>query len=242
MTDATGAIPPPAPAAGPAGVRRRPAPSWGIQTGLLQTRMPAFWLLVVAIALGLLYALLVQLAELIMSPAGWLLSWALLLLYIAPVLLVIRWLDPYEREPRSMMFGAFLWGFLVAPLFAGFGNDLWGVVIAKLGGGGVRRRLERRADRAGHRGDYKYLGLVVLYLIARVEFDDLLDGFVYGALIGLGFAVAEDLYYFIFHFGGSIAAVIAGLLPARHAVGAVRPRDVHRHLRHRLRLLRDPPR
>ena len=191
--------------------------------------------------LGLLYAAVraagraVRLARRLAGRRG-----LLLLLYIVPVLLVIRWLDAYEREPRSMMFGAFLWGFARRPPL---------------------RRLRQRPVGHRHRASsaarssrpswsaaltaplneeiYKYLGLVVLFLIARTEFDDLLDGFVYGALIGLGFAVAEDLMYFIFNFGGSVADVVAGLLSPRRAVRPVRPRDVHGHRRHRLRLLRD---
>jgi len=210
VTEATGTLLPPPPPAGVVAARRRAAPRWGVQTGLLQAGQPAFWLYVVAIVVGLLYALLLQLAELITSPQGWLLSWVLLLLYVLPVVLVIRFLDSYEREPRSMMLGAFLWGFLVAPLFAGFANDFWGVVIAKLGGADFASDWSAALTAPVVEETYKYLGIVVLYLIARAEFDDLLDGFVYGALIGLGFAVAEDLMYFIFNFGGSISAVIQG--------------------------------
>jgi RsiW-degrading membrane proteinase PrsW (M82 family) len=189
---------------------RRPPPRWGIQTGLFQLRQPAFWLYAVVFALGFMFALLLQMLELLTSPTGWVVSWLLLLLYIVPVLLVIRWLDAYEREPRSMMAGAFLWGFLVAPLFAGFANDLWGIVIAKLGGADFAADWSAALTAPVNEEIYKYLGLAVLYLIARTEFDDLLDGFVYGALIGLGFAVAEDLMYFIFNFGGSIDAVVQG--------------------------------
>ena len=80
--------------------RRRPPPRWGVQTGLFQVRQPAFWLFVVALILGALYGLLTQVISLVISPAGWALSWVLLLLYIVPVVLVIRWLDLYEKEPR----------------------------------------------------------------------------------------------------------------------------------------------
>ena len=200
--------PPPPPRALTVGPRR--APRWGVQTGLLQPGQPAFWLYAVLTALGLIYAIFVQLAELLVSPAGWLVSWVLLLLYIVPVLLVIRFLDAYEREPRSMMFGAFMWGFVVAFLFGGLSNDLWGVVISKLGGAEFAANWSAALTAPVNEEIYKYLGLVVLFLIARAEFDDLLDGFVYGALIGLGFAVAEDLMYFIFNFGGSVADVIQG--------------------------------
>src|SRR4029079_7095890 len=155
-------------------------------------------------------ARLVRLAGWLIPPAGWLVSWLLLVLYSVPVLLVIRFLDSYEREPRSMMFGAFMWGFVVAILFAGLSNDLWGVVITKVGGVEFAKQWSAALTAPVNEELYKYLGLVVLFLIARAEFDDLLDGFVYGALIGLGFAVAEDLMYFMFNFGGSVGDVIQG--------------------------------
>ena len=101
-------LPPP----GPTTTARRP-PRWGVQTGFIQLRMPAFWLFVVMAGIGLLYFALVQLLALLISPAGWLLSWGLLVLYIIPVVLVLRWIDQYEHEPRSMLIAAFLWGALV---------------------------------------------------------------------------------------------------------------------------------
>ena len=47
-------------------------------------------------------------------------------------------------------------------------------------------------------------------LIAADEFDDMMDGFVYGAMVGLGFAVVEDVLYFIAIFGGTPSGVLAG--------------------------------
>lgn len=43
----------------------------------------------------------------------------------------------------------------------------------------------------------KGLGLVLLWLLARHEFDDLVDGMVYGGLIGLGFAIIQDFLYYL---------------------------------------------
>ncbi|MGH2692720.1 MAG: PrsW family intramembrane metalloprotease, partial [Actinomycetota bacterium] len=52
--------------------------------------------------------------------------------------------------------------------------------------------------------------IVFIALIARGEIDDLLDGFVYGAMVGLGFTVVEDVLYFIGVFGGTIGGVLEG--------------------------------
>lgn len=174
--------------------------------------MPAFWLFVVALFLGGLYGLLLQLAALLVSPAGLALSWILLILYIIPVALVVRWIDLYEREPRSLVIGAFLWGALVGPLFAGFGNDLWGLVITRLGGAEFASNWSAALTAPPIEEIYKWLGVVLIYLIARLEIDDLADGFVYGAIVGLGFAVVEDIFYFIFVFGGDVSSVIEGFL------------------------------
>jgi hypothetical protein len=40
--------------------------------------------------------------------------------------------------------------------------------------------------------------------------DDVMDGFVYGAMCGLGFAVIEDVFYFIAIFGGTTGGILAG--------------------------------
>jgi protease PrsW len=196
----------PAPPGGPVRARQR----WGLQIGLVQPRTFAFWLFVVAMFVGVLYGLLVNGIALMSAPIGWVLSWLLLLLYIVPVVLIVRWLDLYEREPRSLLVGAFAWGALVSVTFSSFGNDFWGVFIAKAFGAEFASNWSAALTAPVVEEIYKYLGIVVLYLIARLEFDDLIDGFVYGALVGLGFSVSEDVFYFIFVFGGDVLSVLQG--------------------------------
>ena len=61
---------------------------------------------------------------------------------------------------------------------------------------------------------YKTIGLLVLFLIASREFDGVMDGLVYGAMIGLGFQAVENVQYFI------EAARLAGAGGQISAVGA----------------------
>src|SRR5215216_7824076 len=56
----------------------------------------------------------------------------------------------------------------------------------------------------------KAVGVVLIYLIARSELNGVVDGFVYGAMVGLGFAVVENVFYFVGQFGGQPAGVIGG--------------------------------
>ena len=41
------------------------------------------------------------------------------------------------------------------------------------------------------------MGVILLVAIARPELDDVLDGFVWGAMVGIGFLLVEDVLYFV---------------------------------------------
>jgi RsiW-degrading membrane proteinase PrsW (M82 family) len=144
------------------------------------------------------------------SPSGWALSWVLLALYALPVFLVVYLLDLYEREPPSLVFGAFVWGAVAATTLAGFANEGWGLVVARIGGPEFASRWTAALTAPFVEETLKGLGIVLLVLIAPLEFDDMMDGFVYGAVCGLGFAVVEDVFYFIGVFGGTPSGVLAG--------------------------------
>jgi len=171
------------------------APRWGVQASLIQPRQPGFWLFVVALAIGGFFFLDEQLAMSTLTQA-YAVSWLLVLAYALPVAVVVYRLDLFEREPKLMLAGALLWGGVIATSFAGLANEAWLSVLGKVApdlaapwgaaivGPGVEETL-------------KLMGVVTLYLIASSEFDGVMDGFVYGAMVGLGFTVVEDVSYFI---------------------------------------------
>ena len=110
--------------------------------------------------------------------------------------IVIR-LDRYEQEPPRALAAAFAWGAIGAVVFSVLGglafefalsealgsSDLGGVASVVLGAPLVEET-------------FKGLGLVALTLGYRRELDNTLDGLIYGALIGLGFAFTENILYF----------------------------------------------
>jgi len=171
-------------------------PRWHYQGSFLQTRQPAFWLFVGLLALSTLLFVAEQVLVAAEFTNAWVASWVLVVLYAIPVWLVIHRLDLFEREPRSLMLAALGWGGIVSIALAGLTNPAWSQIVAKLGGAAsepwiaaiVAPPVEELV---------KYLGVVLLFLIARSEFDDVLDGFVYGAIIGLGFTLTEDVGYFM---------------------------------------------
>lgn len=113
---------------------------------------------------------------------------------------ILWWLDRYEKEPLWFLVFAFLWGAIPANVFAALFNTLLGLplllidpLIGELGTAAVIAPVIEETA--------KGLALVLLVLLFRHEFDDVLDGIIYGAMVGFGFAMTEDFDYFIRAFG-----------------------------------------
>jgi protease PrsW len=217
-----------------------------------QPRLPAFWLYAVTVALTGIVAIGEQNLFREMSPGGWALSWGLVIVYATPVALLVYVLDLYEREPISLLVAAFVWGAVAATTLAAIGNAGWGIVVARLGGPEFASRWTAALTAPFVEEILKGVGVVLIVLIARDEVDDVMDGFVYGALCGLGFAVVEDVFYFIAVFGGDVGGVFQGFFVrviasglyshvlytglVGMAVGVVTTRRGDRPLRRRLRV------
>jgi protease PrsW len=176
----------------------------------LQPRLPAFWLYAVVVTVTGIVAIGEQNLFREMSPGGWLLSWGLVIVYAAPVAVLVYLLDLYEREPIPLLIAAFVWGAVAATTLSAIGNAGWGVVVARVGGPEFAARWTAALTAPIVEEILKGLGVVLIVLIARDEVDDVMDGFVYGALCGLGFAVVEDVFYFVAVFGGDVGGVLEG--------------------------------
>lgn len=192
------------------GARLRRHPQWGIQTSLWQWGQPAFYLFVLTTLAGLLFIIAQSAALFTFSPTGFILSWVLLLLYAVPVFIFVFTLDLYEREPLSLVFAAILWGAVGATTLSVFGNQGWGLAFEGLFGAEFMASWAAAVTAPWVEEVAKVLGVVFIYLIARREIDDLTDGFVYGAMVGLGFKLYEDVFYFVAKFGGEVGDVLAG--------------------------------
>jgi RsiW-degrading membrane proteinase PrsW (M82 family) len=191
-------------------VVRMPRRGWGRQTSLFQWRQPAFWLYAAIVVVTALYTIAQQQLFQELSPSGWALSWGLLLLYGLPLFLAIYLLDLYEREPMSLVLGALVWGAVAATVLSGIANEGWSLVVARVGGPVFAAEWTAALTAPFVEETLKLSGVVLIYLIARDEMDDVMDGFVYGAMVGLGFALVEDVFYFIAIFGGTPGGVLAG--------------------------------
>lgn len=180
------------------------------QTRFRQPRQPAFWLYVVIVFLTGLVTLAEQRFYRDISGGGWALSWVLLLLYALPVFLIVYYLDLYEREPLPLVVAALIWGAVAATTLSAIANGGWGLAVARIAGPEFAARWTAALTAPLVEETLKGVGVVLIYLIARDEVDDVMDGFVYGAVCGLGFAVVEDVFYFMNVFGGQPAGVLRG--------------------------------
>ncbi len=125
-------------------------------------------------------------------------------LSIVPVL-ILRYLDRRERESPWLFAISILWGGVIAtgialPINTGviLGVERWLVQYPQIGEYlGPHGALLLGAPLAAPPIEEltKALGVLLLFAFLRAEFDNVRDGFVYGALVGLGFNLVEAPLY-----------------------------------------------
>lgn len=124
---------------------------------------------------------------------------------------VITWLDRYEKEPLWLMIGVFLWGAIVAAGAAFVLNTLFGISVFALTGSETAADVGAAVISAPLVEEtVKGAAVLAVYLYFRDEFDTLLDGIIYGSLVGFGFAATENVNYIFSGFseGGLAAALL----------------------------------
>lgn len=106
------------------------------------------------------------------------------------------WLDRYEKEPVWMLAGTFFWGATVAVFFSFIFNTINGMVFGSLFGAGAGQILGGVVSAPIVEEGSKGLALFILYWWKKDEFDGVVDGVIYAAMVGLGFAMAENFLYY----------------------------------------------
>ena len=156
-------------------------------------RMPAFWLLAVLLLGGALRIGGTLQSALAAYPRATGVALLLFGLYAVPFLVFIDRIDYLEREPPLLLATAFAWGALVATSAAIPGNAALDNLTAKWGSPEFAASWGAALAGPTVEEPLKLLGVVMIVLIAREQLNSLVDGFVYGAVVGLGFQVVEDV-------------------------------------------------
>lgn len=174
------------------------APRRTVSRAPLTQRGPRTWVLVVAILISI-GPILVSIQNLTLSTgvSPSLAAWSSLVwgLYTIPFLLIIRRIDYFEREPWVSLVAAFLWGGLVAGGMALVGNSAIFELVTVTQG--VITAQEWGAAFAGPTTEEvaKGVGVLLILIASPRRPRTALDGFVIGAVVGLGFQVVENFGY-----------------------------------------------
>jgi RsiW-degrading membrane proteinase PrsW (M82 family) len=99
---------------------------------------------------------------------------------------IVASIDRNEKEPWHMLLVGLLWGSVVSATIAGLLNSI------------ADAFLNIQAHRISPFTEEITKGaiLFLIFWYAADEFDDALDGLIYGAMVGIGFAMAENASYF----------------------------------------------
>ncbi|MFL0411914.1 PrsW family intramembrane metalloprotease [Microbacterium paludicola] len=141
--------------------------------------------------LGLLLLLLIAYFVTFLGPFASLVGLVAALIPYAVVIATVVLIDRWEPEPKGLVFFALAWGGIASIAFTLLfdlaltfvlpeRNDFFSAVI------------QAPLVEEGFKG----LGLLLVFWMGRRAFDGPVDGVVYGAMIGAGFAFTENIQYF----------------------------------------------
>jgi protease PrsW len=108
----------------------------------------------------------------------------------------VNWLDRYEKEPKLLLGAAFIWGVVIAGGGAYILNTAVGMGVYSLTGSVSAADFSTTSIAAPIIEEaLKGLAVLIVFLMFRKEFDSILDGIVYGAIVAMGFAAIENVLY-----------------------------------------------
>lgn len=137
----------------------------------------------------------------------------------------VVWIDRYEPEPWWMLALTFAWGATGAVFFSFILNTLFGQLVGMALGPGAGQLFGTSVSAPIVEESFKAMALLGIFVLRRKEFDGVLDGIVYSAMVGLGFAMTENFSYygvygpFLFLLRGTFLAFAHPLFTSMTGIG-----------------------
>jgi RsiW-degrading membrane proteinase PrsW (M82 family) len=131
-----------------------------------------------------------------LGPAAFALGMALAVVPVPVYVVLALWLDRFEPEPARTLAQTFAWGatvavfvsLLVNGLLQGILDGAWGAEMGDVIGSVFTAPIVEELA--------KGFALLLLFSELRDEFDGVVDGVVYASMVGLGFAMIENVQYY----------------------------------------------
>jgi protease PrsW len=148
----------------------------------------------IALLLGLLVLLLIGIET---GPVALLVGLVTATIPVPLYVILVLWIDRYEAEPPWMLAVAFFWGAVVAVFVAFLLNTTLGLIVSI-----ITNNLKAGETFAAVISApiveecAKAIILFIFFFAKKDEFDGVVDGIVYGALVALGFAMTENIQYY----------------------------------------------
>ncbi len=110
-------------------------------------------------------------------------------------LFVLRYLDRNETEPWRLVLFSTAWGAVVATSLVIWAESLWQTIAIRTLVPGPGLDVSTAFSAGILEELAKGSAVVLLFLVMRNEFDDVVDGIIYGAAVGIGFNFMESVSY-----------------------------------------------
>jgi protease PrsW len=108
---------------------------------------------------------------------------------------IVLHLDRYEVEPLRALVACFIWGAVGAILFSLVTGLLFQFAVEEALGAQTAEAASVVIGAPLVEESFKGIAVLAVLIFARDEIDSTLDGLVYGALVGVGFAMTENILY-----------------------------------------------
>jgi RsiW-degrading membrane proteinase PrsW (M82 family) len=108
---------------------------------------------------------------------------------------IVLHLDRYEVEPLRALVACFIWGAVGAILFSLVTGLLFQFAVEEALGAQTAEVTSVVIGAPLVEESFKGIAVLAVLIFARDEIDSTLDGLVYGALVGVGFAMTENILY-----------------------------------------------
>jgi len=129
---------------------------------------------------------------------GFLLSVLVTLIPSLTAIVILWWLDRYEKEPLWLLSIIFFWGAVPTIILSLIAQIILDLPVTAILGDSILASVTSMSIVAPLTEEtFKALIILAIFFFYRNEFDGVMDGIIYGALVGFGFSVVEDTLYFM---------------------------------------------